>query len=83
MVDVEVRCPSCKKVGKIDVQENVILNSQRGITTICVEQSLICNHSFVAYIDTNLDVRDYILSDFTVELPELQKDQKGEYLFIP
>lgn len=83
MVELEIRCPSCKKLGKIDVQEDRVSNSQRGITTIGVARSIICDHSFVAYIDTNFDIRDCFISDFTVELPELVKDQRGEHLLVP
>jgi len=83
MVEVEIRCPSCKKAGKINVQEDKVLNSQRGITTIGVARSIICDHSFVAYIDTNFDIRDCFISDFTVELPELVKNQKGEHSLVP
>lgn len=76
MVEIKVRCPSCSGVGTIDVQEKVILESKRGIYAINIAKNLICEHSFIAYIDKNLSVRDCFLTDFKLETPEMELEQK-------
>ena len=72
MVKIEIRCPSCSKIGYVEVEDNVVKRSSRGITAINVAEYLICEHSFVAYIDKDLTVRDCFLTDFQIELPSLQ-----------
>ena len=69
---VEVRCPACKKVGAIEVEENIVKSSPRGVTAVNVAEYLICEHSFIAYIDKNFVVRDCFISDFTVQLPQIK-----------
>ncbi|GAG01673.1 unnamed protein product, partial [marine sediment metagenome] len=51
--------------------ENIIENSLRGITAINVAEHLICSHSFIAYVDKNLVIRDSFICDFKIELPEI------------
>ena len=74
MVQVEIRCPECLKMAKVDVEENLLHQSKRGISAINI-CSLICDHTFVAYIDTNLNVRDCFITDFTIELPQIELEQ--------
>ena len=69
---VEVRCPACGKHGAIEVEENIVKNSPRGVTAVNVADYLICEHSFIAYIDKNFVVRDCFISDFTVQLPQIK-----------
>jgi len=83
MVKVEIRCPSCAKVGKVEIEENIISQSVRGITAVNVAEFLICEHSFVAYIDKNLAVRDCFVADFQIELPRLESEQKIEKVDVP
>jgi hypothetical protein len=83
MVKVEIQCPSCAKKGKIEVKENLVRESERGIVAINVSENLVCSHSFVAYIDKNLAVRDCFLTDFKIELPKMEIEQKIEKKEIP
>jgi len=69
---VEVRCPACNRSGSIEVEENIVKNSPRGVTAVNVAEYLICEHSVVAYIERNLTVRDCFISDFTVQLPQIK-----------
>ncbi|MFW9899112.1 MAG: hypothetical protein ACFFDO_07615 [Candidatus Thorarchaeota archaeon] len=78
MVNVEIRCPECSKIGKLEVEENLIIQSKRGVSAINVAEDLICNHSFIAYIDKNLNVRDCFITDFTIELPQIEVEQITE-----
>lgn len=77
MVKIEIHCPKCSKVAKVDVEENVLKSSKRGISAINIS-ALICDHTFIAYIDKNLNVRDCFIADFTVELPQIELAQISE-----
>ncbi|MFX1273788.1 MAG: hypothetical protein ACFFBP_10055 [Promethearchaeota archaeon] len=83
MVKVKINCPSCAKFGMIEVEENIIKNSKRGVAAVNVTQDLICEHSFIAYIDRNFQLRDCFISDFTVELPEMETKIKVDMMEIP
>ena len=78
MVKVEIRCPECSKIGKLEVEENIVKQSKRGIAAINISEDLICKHSFIAYIDKNLNVRDCFITDFKVELPQIELEQVVE-----
>ena len=82
MVKVEIRCPACSKVGKVEIEENIISQSVRGITAVNVAEFLVCEHSFVAYIDKNLAVRDCFVADFQIELPQIEQ-QEIERVDVP
>ncbi|MFX0073608.1 MAG: hypothetical protein ACFFAO_21225, partial [Candidatus Hermodarchaeota archaeon] len=45
--------------------------------------STICPHSFVAYVDKNLKIRDYFVPDFQLELTETESTKKIEEITIP
>ena len=74
MVKVRIKCPDCDGVGHIEVDKTLILENSRGITAINVAENLICEHSFVAYIDTHFKMRDSFIADFKVQLPEIKID---------
>lgn len=76
MVKVKINCPICNKFGRIEVEENIIKNSKRGIAAVNVTSDLVCEHSFIAYIDRNFTLRDSFVSDFTIELPDIEPKQK-------
>ncbi|MFX1274782.1 MAG: hypothetical protein ACFFBP_10930 [Promethearchaeota archaeon] len=83
MVTIKIQCPSCFKKGSIEVEENLVKNSKRGITALNVAEDLVCEHSFVAYIDKNMKVRDSFIADFTIELPQIKMEEPSEELKIP
>ena len=76
MVGIEIHCPICSKKGIVEVEENLIRNSERGVSAINVAENLICSHSFVAYIDKNLSVRDSFITDFKIETPDVELEHK-------
>ena len=78
MTKIEIRCPSCNKKGSIDLSEDLIDKSSRGIIAINLGEKQICSHSFVAYIDNNLMVRDCFVTDFQIELPEMETEKLKE-----
>lgn len=75
---VEIRCPACNKRGVIKVSDNLVNKSERGITAVNVAENLVCQHSFVAYIDKNLEVREFFICDFKLILPKIniEKEKK-------
>lgn len=76
MTKLEIRCPSCSKRGNIDVAEDDVKNTTRGLYAVNITQGIVCEHSFVAYVDKNLTVRDSYIADFQIELPETYLDQQ-------
>lgn len=76
MVEIEIHCPICSKKGIIEVEENLIRKSDRGVSAINVAENLICSHSFVAYIDKNLTVRDCFITDFKIDTPVYELEHK-------
>ena len=76
MTLIRIQCPSCNKKGNIEISVEPFKNITRGLLAVNVAQDLICSHSFIAYIDANLQIRDYFIADFKVELPEIDAVEK-------
>ncbi len=70
MKKLEVRCPSCSNRGYIEVSEKEVEKAARGVFAVNILEGVACEHSFVAYIDKNLAVRDTFMADFQLELPD-------------
>jgi len=75
MKKLEVRCPSCSSRGYIEVSEEDIEKAARGVFAVNILEGVTCEHSFVAYIDKNLAVRDTFIADFQLELPDMVPEQ--------
>lgn len=75
---VEVRCPSCSERGLIEVSEQKVKEVSRGLLAINVAKGLVCDHSFVVYVDKNMKIRDAFMADFAIELPETPKIEEFE-----
>ncbi|TKJ26765.1 MAG: hypothetical protein CEE42_04095 [Promethearchaeota archaeon Loki_b31] len=71
MKKIEVRCPSCAGRGFIEVSEEKVGKVERGVFAVNVSEGIICEHSFVAYIDKNFMVRDTFITDFQLEVPDI------------
>ncbi|MBY9020259.1 MAG: hypothetical protein KGD67_04305 [Candidatus Lokiarchaeota archaeon] len=78
MKKLEVRCPSCSSRGYIEISEEEVEKAARGVFAVNVSEGIACEHSFVAYIDKNLTIRDTFIADFQLELPEMSIPQKVE-----
>ncbi len=76
MNKVRIHCPSCSKSGFIEISSDTIKDSVRGLLAVNIAKDIICPHSFVAYIDKNLSVRDYFIADFKIELPDITPKEK-------
>ncbi len=75
---IEIRCPTCSKIGFIEVSEDKLKDVSRGLLAINISENIVCKHSFVAYIDKNLEVRDCFQADFQIEIPVLESAKPGE-----
>ncbi len=74
MPKIEIRCPSCSTIGYFEVSEKIVKQSIRGLVSVKLGKNQVCSHSFIAYIDRNFIVRDCFVTDFLVELPEMEVD---------
>ena len=83
MPQIQIRCPSCHTNGIIEVDDYALKNVTRGLLAVYVEVNMICEHSFVTYVDKNLIIRDYFIADFKIELPEKVPFEKIEGEEIP
>ncbi len=71
MARVQIHCPSCKENGYIEVSEDALKGVTRGLLAVNIPDGTICEHSFIAYVDRNLNIRDYFIADFKIELPDI------------
>jgi hypothetical protein len=70
MAKLQVRCPSCSKNNFIEVSDDEVKKATRGLFAVNIEEGIVCEHSFVAYVDKNFVVRDAFKADFQIELPD-------------
>ncbi len=78
MTIIQVTCPSCKKKGNIEISDEAIKNVSRGLLAINVASEIVCDHSFIAYVDKNLSIRDYFIADFQIEIPDIAPTEEPE-----
>jgi len=70
MVKILLRCPVCSKQGRIELADDSGQKAQKGLLAVNVSENMICEHSFVAYLDKNLKVRNYFTADFEIQVPQ-------------
>lgn len=80
---VLIYCPLCSQRGNIDIERDTFKKSQNGLVAINVSDHKICDHSFTFYLDRNFNVRDYLVSDFKLEVPDIQVFDDFEEYQIP
>ncbi len=83
MAKVEIHCPICSKWDNIEIADDAAKNVTKGLLAINITAGMICEHSFIAYVDKNLIVRDTFIADFKVETNESSTTQEVEELTIP
>lgn len=74
---IKIQCPTCSKRGFIDIADGLIEQVERGLLAVNVSAQ-ICEHSFIVYLDKNLAIRDYIIADFHITLPEQDAGAEAE-----
>ncbi len=78
MVKLEVRCPICSTRGHIEVSEEEVKSSTRGLFAVNITEGIVCSHSFIAYVDKNLAIRDTYTADFQIQLPDILPKKEEE-----
>ena len=76
MAKIDIRCPTCSKWDNIEISDNATKDAKRGILVMDINAGMICEHSFIAYVDKNLIVRDCLITDFKIESFEDSSAQK-------
>lgn len=79
MIRVKIHCPICNKSGQIEVDDTLLEKSKKGIIAVNIDSSIICDHSFVSYVDKNFKVRDSFVSDFKIDLPNIELQDKNRF----
>lgn len=82
MTQVPISCPYCSSKGFIEVLDDSLKDVSRGILTININKK-ICEHSFITYLDKNFNVRDYFITDFQIELPDITPTTEAERKEVP
>ena len=83
MARIEIRCPLCSKWDHIEISDDATENVSKGLLAINIASGMICEHSFIAYVDKNLIVRDCLVADFKIELPESEASGGTEESLTP
>jgi len=78
MAKLEIRCPVCAKWDNIEILEDATKDVKKGLLAVNIAPGMICDHSFIAYVDKNLTVRDCFIADFKIEAPEADPSQKKD-----
>ncbi|MFX0034204.1 MAG: hypothetical protein ACFE9I_01015 [Candidatus Hermodarchaeota archaeon] len=83
MAKIEIRCPICKKWSHIEISDDLLKNVSKGLLALNITTGMICEHSFIAYVDKNLKVRDCLVADFKIELQENSMSQATDEILSP
>lgn len=83
MAKVKLHCPTCQKIGFIEISEDAIKNVARGLLAVNISEGIVCPHTFIAYVDKNFDIRDYFVADFQIELPQISSVEKVVKTTLP
>jgi hypothetical protein len=61
----------------LEISEEDVKKAAKGLFAVNIDK-LFCSHSFIAYVDKNLSIRDCYIADFQIDLPEALPDKKVE-----
>ncbi|MFW9771142.1 MAG: hypothetical protein ACFFBY_08010 [Promethearchaeota archaeon] len=78
MVKIQIRCPACSKSNFVEVSDDEVKKASKGLFAVNVAEGIVCEHSFVAYVDKNFAVRDAFIADFQIELPSTMPEETVE-----
>ena len=51
--EIEVKCPICRKTGKVSVPESIFLPNKLGLIKVDIPAGAICHDTFLMFIDKN------------------------------
>ncbi|TXT67466.1 MAG: hypothetical protein BAJALOKI1v1_90038 [Promethearchaeota archaeon] len=72
---VMIKCPICHMEKKVEIPTNLI-DEAAHLTAVLIPKSIVCEHTFHAFVDKNFAVRGYQKTDF--ELPINIQEEKIE-----
>ena len=76
--EVELTCPTCQTFRKITVPAAIFSQKKFGTIKIQVPPKAVCEHQFIAFVDTKGIVRGYERIDLLMSMPsEEAKEGKG------
>lgn len=78
MAKIEVRCPVCSNWDNIEISDDATKNVAKGLLAVNITAGMICEHTFIAYVDKNLIVRDCLIADFKIEAPKVSTSEGAE-----
>lgn len=78
MAKIEVRCPVCSNWDNIEISDDATKSVAKGLLAVNITAGMICEHTFIAYVDKNLIVRDCLIADFKIEAPEVSTSEGAE-----
>ncbi len=76
MPSILITCPTCNNSGKIEIFKEKMRDAARGLLAINIARDIICEHSFIVYIDRNLAIRDYFVADFHIDIPKIDSIER-------
>jgi len=50
---LRIECPICANHGNINIPREKIIHTGKGLSSILIENSCICEHTFIVYVDKN------------------------------
>ena len=83
MAKINVRCPVCSKWDHIEISDDATMNITKGLLAVNIATGMICEHTFIAYVDKNLTVRDCLIADFKIEATETSATKKIDNTISP
>ncbi len=72
---IQFICPVCKSEKSLKFPKSIV-GKAKGLTTMSIARSLVCEHQFQAFVDKNFVVRGYQRVDF--EFEKIKTEQKHE-----
>ncbi len=77
-VKIRVVCPVCSKSGYIYLSRQGFSGSARGVSSVLISNSTICEHSYQIFVDKNGAVRGYETPDFELKMVIEEKEEVEE-----
>jgi len=77
--NVEVKCPICQAIKKIEVPETLLSQKDFGTVKIQIPSGAVCQHQFLVFLDTKGKVRSYEKIDvhMAISAEETPKEATG------
>ncbi|MFW9988995.1 MAG: hypothetical protein ACFFC3_10090 [Candidatus Odinarchaeota archaeon] len=78
MVKLNIICPKCSKNRFLTINKDQIQFKDSGLFSLNIDENFTCEHSYIAYLDRQFNIRDYFNFDYDIELPEIIPEEEPE-----